>query len=114
MEGKKESNFLQIHRESFINRERIWMTLAWKRLNYCTRFIPSTSQFNRPDNLARLLEMATIVASYFSAILADFFTDGKAQVFIKELTHCNGNADLAFYPKKNIERKIIFSYEGSY
>jgi len=66
----------------------------------------------KPHNLTEMIGIAERLSSDFSLVRVDLYTDGH-RAYVGELTHCPGNAEETFMPRKaeSIASALLFDLE---
>lgn len=90
-------------RESGFPKE-IFLSSDWKSLDISTANRETIQKFERPNNLKKMLEIATILSKDFEFIRVDFYNDGN-DIYVGELTNCPQSA-LGKYTNFRHELKV--------
>ncbi|MBK8508485.1 MAG: hypothetical protein IPL51_07470 [Candidatus Competibacteraceae bacterium] len=86
---------------------------AWNELNFSITKPRSEASFKKPNNFSRMLEVASNLASQFSFVRIDLYSDGNT-ILVGEITNCSGNAGERFLPAESEPEasKILFDVDS--
>ena len=91
---KGRVKFIQIDLGRWSNHTRIYFNRNWEKLSFSISKQISDTEYPKPKNYEKLLELAEEISKDFEFIRVDFYTDNE-QIFIGELTNLpeagNGN-----------------------
>lgn len=72
----------------------------WNELGFSITKPRSEAPFKKPKNFSQMLEIASRLASQFSFVRIDLYSDGNS-ILVGEITNCSGNAGERFLPPES-------------
>lgn len=83
--------------------------IDWNEMPFSLGYPQSSQQLERPENLGKMLAVASSLSSYFNFVRIDLYSNGE-DCFVGEITNCHGNAGESFIPKSGevIASNMIF------
>jgi hypothetical protein len=97
--------FISVTKDRFTGMRFRIVDCSWQDPGFSYVRPPMGARIPRPENLDRILELATRLSSHFESIRVDLYTNGD-RILIGELTNCPHNALVDFFPP---ESEAIFS-----
>jgi hypothetical protein len=101
---------IQVNKNPLTNRESIFLDAEWNDLGFTMMAKKLETLPQIPDNISVMTQLAEKLASPFSFIRVDLYSNGK-ECFVGELTNCDGGANATFKPAWGEERisRVLFS-----
>lgn len=99
---------IEVHMNRFSSYAASMYDRNWVLQDYSnTRALPAHAE--RPSNLDAMIEIAESLASDFSIIRIDLYSDSES-IYVGELTNCSGNANEPFVPPAGelLASRILF------
>jgi hypothetical protein len=84
-----EVNLVQVDFDRFTSHKRNLYTPGWQRIP-CGLKVPTGRNQPKPRNLARMLEIASVLGQEFDFVRVDLYEIGN-RIVVGELTHCPGS-----------------------
>lgn len=88
---------IQVDRDRSTEVRRLMYDRDWQVQDFTIAYPRADDEVPAPKNLAEMIRVAETLASHFSFIRVDMYSDGQA-CFVGELTNCPGNASRSFMP----------------
>jgi hypothetical protein len=100
-----KARVLQVDTDRENGHKRLFYSPEWNRLNLTLQYPAIEKALQRPPNLDEMLTVAERIASHFSFVRVDLYSDGR-QVMVGEVTNLPGAGDTRF---SSIEDEKLFS-----
>lgn len=88
---------IQMDVDRYNNHSRKFFDLNWNELPFSLLYPHSNRTLDRPKNLDKMLEVASLLSSYFNFVRIDLYSNGD-ECLVGEITNCHGNAWESFIP----------------
>lgn len=100
---------IQVDIDRYIEHTRKFFDPGWNEMSFSLLYPRSNRQFEKPQNLDKMLAVASSLSSYFSFVRIDLYSNGE-ECLVGEITNCHGNAWESFIPTsgETIASNMIF------
>jgi hypothetical protein len=100
---------IQVDVDRHIRHTRKLYDLGWNELPCSIGYPRSDKQLEKPANLDKMLEVASLLSSRFGFVRVDLYSNGK-ECLVGEITNCHGNAEESFMPESGepLVSRMIF------
>lgn len=89
---------IQVDVDRYIGHSRKFFDLDWNEMPFSLCFPRSSQRLDKPANLGKMLEVASLLSSNFNFVRIDLYSDGQ-QCLVGEITNCHGGGWERFIPR---------------
>lgn len=93
-----DPRLVQVDIDRYTDHTRKFFDVNWNEQDFSILYPRATGDFARPASLDKMLDVARQLATPFSFVRIDLYSDGD-QVLVGEITNCSENAGGVFVPR---------------